>query len=370
MKILLAPDKFKGSLTAREVCEAISKGLKENGQNLEIIFHPMADGGDGSLDILSEHLPLSERKIKTCDPLGQELEANYLASDKVAFIEVASASGLVLLPKKERNPMLTSTYGTGLMMKDALEKGCRELYIFLGGSATNDGGTGMAHALGIDFFDESGKALFPKGENLSKIHRIESKASFDFSQIKMTLLCDVKNPLFGPNGAAHVYAKQKGATALQIEELDQGLRHFSEILFDKTGHNIADLPGAGAAGGIGASMVGFFGAELRPGFETISELTGLEEKIKWADYVISGEGRLDHQSLEGKVIDGVAQMCRNYEKPFSLFVGKNELPENELKHIGAEHVLSIFEKAKNVEDAMQNGGRYLRGIAGLFEPVR
>ena len=366
MKILIAPDKFKGSMSAQEVCEAIGIGLKKNNHSITTIFHPMADGGDGSLEILSNHLALKKQSVKTVDPIGRAISTHYFTSSDAAFIEVASASGLVLLSKKERNPLLTSTIGTGKMIADALSKGFEKIYLFLGGSATNDAGMGIATELGFQFLDKNKNELTPIGENLSKVKFIHSSPIFDFEKIKITLLCDVNNPMFGTNGAAYIYAPQKGATTEQVLLLDTGLINFSRILNKHCNSNVSELHGGGAAGAIGAGLVALLNAKLENGFNTISQLTNLEMQIASADWVISGEGKLDEQSLQGKVVDGVASLCKKYNKPLTLFVGKNELSKQQVKNINATSIFSISEKAQDLDDAMLNGQIYLNQLAMEF----
>lgn len=359
MRILIAPDKFKGSLSSREVCEAIKDGL--GAKNIKL--HPLADGGDGSLQVLNQHLKLTKQEIDTVDPLGRSIQSFYYTEQQTAFIEVAKASGLVLLSHSERNPMETSTYGTGLMMAKAIADGCSHIYLFLGGSATNDGGIGIAKALGATFFDEKSKELQPNGGQLSKISYYQLDHKFDRLKVKFTLLCDVNNPLVGPQGASAVYAPQKGADKDMIEVLDQGLTNYANVLQKQTGIEVAHLPGSGAAGGIGASMIALFGAELKSGIETITEITSLEDQIMQADLVISGEGNLDSQSLQGKVVDGVAQLCHKHKKPLHLFVGKNDLSVEESAQVGAQAISAIMDQATDLPDAMKNGAVYLKAMA-------
>ncbi len=363
MKILIAPDKFKGSLSALEVCQAIKNGIKKTERDIEVLMHPMADGGDGSLLVLTDYLNLSRQEVLTVDPLGREISAPYFTSAKAAFIEVASASGLVLLEQEERDPMKTSTFGTGIMIADAIAKGFRQIYLFLGGSATNDAGMGIASALGCHFLDEQKEIVKPIGGNLSQVKSIETRPHFDFKHINLTLLCDVINPLFGKNGAASVYAAQKGATLEQIEYLDEGLRNFGQVLYQLSGTDVSNLSGSGAAGGIGAGLVALFGAKVEKGFDAIARLTNLESHIEQVDEVISGEGRLDDQSLQGKVIEGVAKLCKKHNKRLTLLVGKNDLPESEAASLKITSILSIAERAINLEDAMSNGAKYLEGMA-------
>ncbi len=363
IKILLAPDTFKGSLSAQEVCEAIARGLKQKSDAVEIISHPMSDGGEGTLDILSQHMPLEKRAIETVGPLGRPLTASYYISPQAAFIELASASGHILLSQEERNPMYTSTLGTGNMLSDALAKGYQQIYLFLGGSATTDAGIGIAAALGFQFLDEQGNELKPIGKNLFEVNRIQNNTSFDLQKINITLLCDVSNPLYGPNGSAHVYAPQKGANAEEVLLLDNGLQHIAKHLQEYSSIDVNKIPGTGAAGGVGAALVALFGAQLKSGFQTIAQLTDLETQIKNAGWVISGEGRLDEQSLQGKVVHGVAGLCQKHQKPLALFVGKNELDERTLLGLNNARVYSISSVAENFEDAMANGGKYLEILA-------
>ena len=365
MKILIASDKFKGSMSAQTVCEAIGKGL-ENDSALEMIYYPMADGGDGSLNVLSNHLSFSKNKVLTVDPIGRVITCHYLTYSDFVFIELASASGLTLLSENEKNPLLTSTIGTGKMIADAISNGYKKIYLLLGGSATNDAGMGIATELGFQFLDKNKNELLPIGKNLVDVKFISYNSIFDLEKIKFTLLCDVQNPMYGTTGAAFVYAAQKGATNKQISFLDEGLKNFSSVLEKYCGRNISQLAGGGAAGGIGAGLVGLLNAELKRGFESIATLTNLEEQIKNADWVISGEGKLDEQSLEGKVISGIATLCKKHQKPLALFVGKNELTFMQMNELNAKYIFSISDVAENFEDAMFNGEKYLTVLANTF----
>lgn len=363
MRVLIAPDKFKGSLSALEVCQAIGDGLQQCNPSIETIYHPMADGGDGSLAAIANHLELTIHDVRTTDPLGREMVAQYYTSQDTAFIEVASASGLVLLAKNERNPLASSTAGTGKIMLDAIGKGIKKFYLFLGGSATNDAGMGIASALGCQFLDEHNKVLDPIGKNLRKVKSIKTSDFGGSEKIQITLLCDVTNTLYGPSGAAHVYAAQKGASDEQIEYLDKGLRHFSNIIQKQFGIDVSEMPGIGAAGGIAASLIPIFGAKTEKGFNAIAELTGLEANIQSSDIIISGEGKLDTQSLQGKVIDGIATLCKKYKKTLVLFVGKTELTEQERHLLEAKYIYAIANESKSLEDAISNGADYLSNMA-------
>lgn len=357
MKILICPDKFKGSLSAREVCAFLEYGIKSVNSDLEVISHPIADGGEGSVEILKELLKLNECKVKTVDPIGRPIEAHYYYTDQVAYIELASASGLVLLEESERTPMNSSTMGTGYLIKDAMSRGCTHIYLFIGGSATNDGGIGIASALGFQFFDENDMILEAIGANLGHIKKINSINSDSLSELQITVLCDVSNPMYGPNGAAYVYAGQKGANQVMIEELDRGLKNYGAVLQKLTGRSIAEMPGMGAAGGVGASLVGLMGAEITNGFAMLSSKTQLEKYIIEADLVITGEGKIDHTSFQGKVVGNILSMCRKHNTPYGLIGGIIEIDDNstQFKH-------SIIERAKSIQVAMRSAEQYLISI--------
>lgn len=302
MKILLCPDKFKGSLSAEEVCKALSKGLWSVNKDFQITSLPMADGGDGSIDILKSRLLLSPIHVRTVDPLGRNIEATYYHSEGVAFIELAAASGITLLKHSELNPLATSTKGTGVIMKDAIERGFQKIYLFIGGSATNDGGIGIAQALGFDFLDIHGASLEPIGANLEKIQSIANHSSYNFENIEITVLCDVTNPMHGPNGAAYIYGAQKGATEEDILSLDTGLRNYGNVLKSQFRVDLSNESGIGAAGAVGASLVGLLNAKMENGFHMIANVNQLEEAIKAADLVITGEGKIDRTTFQGKVV--------------------------------------------------------------------
>ena len=378
MNILIAPDKFKGSLTAREVCTAIETGLRKNYPEATIRHAPLADGGDGTLAILQDYLHLrgpsgcpvlcrEPRPLETVDPLGRPLTAIYLETDTEAFIELATASGLVLLREEERNPLLTSTYGTGLQLRDALVRGKKEIGLLLGGSATNDLGLGIAEALDFRFLSKNGRTIRPTGGQLRHIVSIISPQEQPWKDAEITLLCDVDNSLYGPRGAAHVYAAQKGASSAMIEQLEAGARHMSEVLETTTGTAVAELPGGGVAGGIGAGLVALLGARMTGGFQFISALSGLSERVAWADVVISGEGQIDEQSLQGKVVGGVLELCLRHRKPCHLFTGRNQLPEIAHTAPGITSVQEIRTLAPDTASAMAGAAGYLTQLASTLK---
>ncbi|CAH0999182.1 Glycerate 3-kinase [Neolewinella maritima] len=369
MNILIATDKFKGSLTAREACTAIASGLQQRYPNATIRLAPLADGGDGTLAVLGEYLHLRPRQISTVDPLGRPLMATYLESDGTAYIELATASGLVLLQPAERNPLRTSTYGTGLQLRDALDRGIRKLSLLLGGSATHDLGLGIAEALGVRFLDAGGLTVRPTGGRLPTIRSIEPPAVKPWEGATIELLCDVDNPLYGPRGAARVYGAQKGASPRMVEQLEAGAEHLSALLMATTGVSVAELPGGGAAGGIGAGLVALLGARMTGGFAFVSELSGLHENIDWADVVVSGEGQVDDQSWQGKVVGGVLEHCRRAGKPLHLLVGRNALPDDGAAPSGVASIRDIMRVAPDTAAAVADAARYLRVLAGAVAVV-
>lgn len=318
MKIVVAPDSFKGSLTAVEVSDAIGQGVREIFPEAEIVKIPMADGGDGTVQCLVNATGGEILREKVTDPLGDEVWASYgtLGDKKTAVIEMAEASGLTLVPENRRNPLITTTYGTGQLIKAGLDRGCRKMIIGIGGSATNDGGAGMVQALGVKLLDKDGEDVGFGGGELKKVFRIDTKYLDNrLSETKVLIASDVSNPLCGPKGAARVYGPQKGATLEMIKKLDESLAYFAEIIKRDLNKDIKDIPGAGAAGGLGAGLMAFLDAELRPGIEIIIEIVKLEQAIKNADLVITGEGKIDSQTIYGKAPIGVAKIAKKYNIP-------------------------------------------------------
>ncbi|HBY57296.1 MAG TPA: glycerate kinase [Candidatus Atribacteria bacterium] len=318
MKIVVAPDSFKGSLTAIEVAGGIERGIREIFPEAEIIKIPMADGGDGTVQCLVNATGGKILREKVTGPLGEEVLASYgiLGDKKTAVIEMAEASGLTLVPVNKRNPLVTTTYGTGQLIRAALDQGCRKMIIGIGGSATNDGGAGMVQALGAKLLDEEGKEIGFGGGELKKISRIDIRhMDKRLSDTKILVASDVTNPLCGPKGASRVYGPQKGATPEMAEELDKSLAHFAKMIKRDLHKDVKDMPGAGAAGGLGASLMAFLNAELRPGIDIVIEVVKLEEAIKGADLVITGEGKIDSQTIYGKAPIGVAKIAKKYNIP-------------------------------------------------------
>ena len=318
MKVVAAIDSFKGSMTSLEVSEAFEKGVKKVYKDAGFLKIPLADGGEGTVKALIDNLDGEMVNIRVKDPLMRDVDSFYgISGDgKTAVIEMAAASGLPLLDSDERDPMKASTFGTGELIKDALEKGCREFIIGIGGSATNDAGIGMLSALGYIFLDENGDELNPNGENLLKIKSFrDDKVMKEVSEAKFLIACDVDNPFYGSNGAAYVYGKQKGATEEMIKILDKGMENFSNVIRDIKKSDISNISGAGAAGGLGGAFMAFFNSELKPGIDIITEKIELEKSIIGSDYVITGEGRIDFQTAMGKTPSGVAKLAKKYGIP-------------------------------------------------------
>ena len=351
MKILIAPDKFKGSLTGLEVIEAIKQGIKSFDENIEIETQLLADGGEGTLEVLEQSLDVERIELSVAGPISKSTNAYYLLQGEVAYIEMAQASGLLLLPMKDRNPLYTSTFGTGQMILDAMDKGVKSINLFVGGSATNDCGLGMAKALGFQFYDANDKELEGRGEELGQVVKIDLDNVDDrIADINFKVLTDVQNPLLGDNGAAHVYGPQKGATVNIVDRLEQGAKHLVSVM----SNDKENVSGAGAAGGLGYGALSFLNAEIQSGIEFLMEVTSLESKVKQVDLVITGEGSIDHQTLEGKVIAGLYELCKNLKVPMAVLCGRSNLDS-----FSKALIYQIMDKAKSTEDAMENAIAYL-----------
>lgn len=357
MKIVIAPDSFKGSLTAKEAADSIENGIKKVLTDAETIKVPMADGGEGTVQSLVDCTKGELINIKVRDPLYRLVDSYYgiLGDGKTAVIEMAAASGLPLLTDAERDPMKTTTYGTGQLIKDALQRGCSEIIIGLGGSATNDGGTGMLQALGAKFTDVHGYEVGFGGENLSKIKHIDlSKIDKRIKQCRFTAACDVENPLYGESGAAYVFAQQKGASEQEIGILDSNLKYYAGIIKEELGISVDTVKGAGAAGGLGAAVMAFLNADIKKGIDIVVDLTSLEDKLKDADLVITGEGMIDFQTAFGKTPFGVAQTAKKYNIPVIALAGGLGKNISSLYSKGIDSIFSIVNKPMSLQDSMIN----------------
>lgn len=369
MKVILAPDKFKNSLTGLAFCNAVEEGVKYILPNAEIIKLPLADGGDGTIEILEYHLQGKRIKVTVNDPLFRPIDASYLFMESIqtAFIEMAEASGIALLKPEDQNCFYTTSLGTGDLILDAINKGAKTVILGVGGSATNDCGIGMATALGYEFEDENGTKLSPIGKNLSKIRNINmTHVVSSLKDVTFKVACDVINPLFGINGAAYIYGAQKGASENEIDSLDKGLRHLSNLFLADFNLDIQNIKGAGAAGGMGAGTKVFLNAELKSGIDLVKDLIGFDEKIEDANWIITGEGKLDSQTLSGKTIQGVINSAKKRGIPVAAFCGSISLSNEESENFGISYMDSVLNRARNLQDAMQNSYKYLIDISTTF----
>ena len=324
MKILIAPDSFKGSATAVEVGNALARGFRRVFSDAEIRVLPMADGGEGTVSALVSATGGAIRSAIVKNPIGHEIIANYgiLGDQKTGVIEMSAASGLTLIKPEQRNPLLTTTYGTGQLILSAVDDGCRRLIIGIGGSATNDGGAGMAQALGALLKKTDGTSISAGGQGLTELSDIDVRnLDCRLGETEIIVACDVDNPLTGPRGASYVYGPQKGATLEMMEVLDQSLAHYAEIIKICLGKDIDDLPGAGAAGGLGAGLMAFVNAQLGSGIDIVINTVKLVEQLKGIDLVVTGEGYLDQQTIHGKTPVGVARIAQKQNIPVIAVAG-------------------------------------------------
>ena len=356
MKIIAAPNAFKGSLTATQAAEAMENGIRNILPGAEVIRVPVADGGDGLVDVAVEALDGRRKNLEVQGPLEDKVHAEYCVVESLGLvtIEMALASGLALLPPDKKDPMLSSTYGTGELIKEALNINTTRINVGIGGSATNDGGIGMASALGVRFLDASGKDLPPVGISLNKIAAIDiSGLDPRIREVKIEAVCDVNNPLYGPEGAAHVYAPQKGATPAQVEELDRGLQNLGKRIQEDLGVDVNTMPGAGAAGGLGAGLHAFLGARLCKGIDLIFDLVGLHDKLKGADLVLTGEGQIDFQTVFGKAPGGVGAAAKAQGIPCFAIAGSVGHNLGTLHETGISSVFSLCPGPITLAEAMK-----------------
>jgi len=366
MKIVIAPDSFKGSLSAFEVARSIERGIKNVSESIDTVIVPMADGGEGTVQALIDASGGEIINLTVHDPLFREIQSFYgiMGDGKTAVIEMAAASGLPLLKPEERNPFKTTTYGTGELIKDALDKGCQKLIIGLGGSATNDGGCGMAQALGIKYMDSGGNEIDIIGGELSRISHIDlTGIDPRIGNAEFLAACDVDNPLCGERGASAAYGPQKGATKKDVITLDKALEHFSEIVRIQLNVDIKDKTGAGAAGGLGAGAMIFLNAQLQSGIEIIEKITNLSEKMNGADLVITGEGKIDFQTARGKVPFGVAQTAKEKNIPVIALAGGLGQKYKDLYTNGFDGIFSITDKPMTLQKAVENAALLLEDAA-------
>lgn len=365
MRVVVCPDSFKGSLESPEVAEAIKRGLFRADSSFEVILKPLADGGEGTVRAVVLAAGGETVTLEVTGPLWEKVRAKAgILPDGTCILELAQAAGLPLVPKEKRNPRFTTTFGVGEMLRWAIERGYRKIILGVGGSATCDGGMGALTALGVRFFDDTGQELRGIGENLAKIVRIDTGALLRPPLgTEICIVSDVTNPLYGPLGAAYVFAPQKGATPEDVAYLDSGLQRFAEVIRTQLGVSVDTLPGGGAAGGIVAGLFAFLGARVVPGIRFIADLVGLEEAIGEADLVITGEGQVDRQSFFGKVVSGVLGICQKHRKPLLIFAGRiswEELPELPQEIAG---MFSILDGPMDEERAMRNAAILIERLA-------
>lgn len=323
MKFVFAPDSFKGTLSSQEIIDILTEKAQQHFKDVQTQGVLIADGGEGTIAAVEQMKGGSRRYLEVTGPLGEKVNAHYLRlNEKQVLIEMATASGITLIPYREGNALYTTSYGTGEMIKDALASGADDIIISIGGSATNDGGMGMLMALGVRFLDKDGKELEPVGKNLLNIAKIDT-ASLNrrVKTANFIVMCDVTNPLIGPNGATYVFGPQKGANAKQLKLLESGMKNYAAKIKETLGADVANLPGGGAAGGMGAALTAFCGASLQSGIKTILDLINFENIIADADLIITGEGRIDGQSAGGKVLDGIGRYAKKRNIPVIALTG-------------------------------------------------
>ncbi len=351
------PDSFKGSLTQFEFIEIASSVIKGKNPNAEIVLIPMADGGEGTVDCF----------LAAAEGTKRELEVTYSNFDKktaywgdfgsFAVMEAASACGLAAT--KIKNPMATTTYGMGEIIIDIINHGIKDIIIGLGGSSTNDMGAGMAAALGVKFYKKDDSTFIPTGGNLSEIVRIDTTlADTLLKGVKITAMCDVVNPLYGEQGAAQIYSRQKGASEMEVLFLDANLKYVASII--KDGERIASIPGAGAAGGLGAGVIAFLGGELKSGIDLLLDAAGFDAHIADADYIITGEGKLDSQSVQGKVVSGIGARVGKYGKKIIVFCGRCDLSAKEIEELNIAEIVEITPRGIEIITAIEGAKKYLR----------
>ena len=373
MRFLFASDSFKGTLSSEQIIRLLEDSAKRIFPGCETIGVPIADGGEGTVEAVTAVTRGEIRKVRVHGPLMEEVDASYgVFGGDSAVIEMAAASGLPLVPPKKRNPLHTTTFGTGELIRDALDHGYRKLSVAIGGSATNDGGMGAMRALGIRFLDREGEELAGTGSDLGRVKDIDVSGLHPaIRQACITVMCDVSNPLTGPEGASYTFGAQKGGTPEILDELEAGMKNYAEIMREKLGINVEKKAGAGAAGGIGAALCGFLGAELKPGIETVLDLIEFDQLLEQTDLVVTGEGRIDWQSAFGKVPSGVGLRCKKRGIPAVALVGGMGEGAEQLYEFGIESIIPTINSAMPIEEALSRAEELYRGAAErMFRMLR
>lgn len=375
MKFLFASDSFKGTLSSRRTAELLTQAAEEIFPGCECAGLEVADGGEGTTEAVLSAVDGRRIPVSVKGPLWEQREVFYGALDENrAVMEMAEASGLPLVPKELRDPRNTTTFGTGEMIRDAIDRGFRDISIAIGGSATNDGGIGCMRALGVRFLDESGQELRGCGADLIKIRTIDCSGldtRIKERKVRFTVMCDVKNPLCGADGAAYTFGKQKGGTPEILDELEAGMQNYRDLLLQEFGVNMDEVPGAGAAGGLGAALTAFLNAELKSGIETVLDLIGFEEKLQGVSLVVTGEGRADWQSVFGKVMQGVGSRCQRMGVPAVAIVGSMGTGAEQIFDHGIESIMTTVNGIMPLEEAMERAEElYLGAARRMFRMLR
>ncbi|MFF2890326.1 glycerate kinase [Paenibacillus sp. NPDC057967] len=366
MKIVIAPDSFKGSLSAKEAGLAMERGIRRTYPESVIKVMPMADGGEGTMECL---ISATEGRFVTrtvLNPLGREIESGFgiLGNGTTCIIEMAMSSGLYLIESHERDPLKTTTYGFGQLITAALDQGCREFILAVGGSATNDGGAGMLQALGVKLLGANGEDIGFGGGELSKLHSVQTDGMDPrLGECEFIIACDVDNPFIGPKGASAVFGPQKGATPEMVSQLDESLKHFADVIEQTLGTAIHHIPGTGAAGGLAGGILAFLNGKLESGVAIVARVTGLEEALQRADLVLTGEGRVDFQTVGGKTPYGVAKLAQAHRVPVIILAGSVGEGVDVLYEHGVSAVLSIVNRPMTLEEAMARTGPLLEDAA-------
>ena len=365
MKVIIAPDSFKGSSSSADACCIIKRRILDICPKADVICIPIADGGEGTLDALVDSN--SRKQMTVTGPLGDKICARYGHIGKTAIVEMAAAAGLTLVPSKNRSAANTTTYGVGELIADAIDNGFRKIMLTAGGSATNDGGCGMMAALGVSFFDKNGTPFVPTGGTLADIAKIDvSGIKPELYRCEITIATDVKNPLLGQYGATCVYAPQKGANADELTQMEQGMVHYAALLKDISEKEVSSVEGCGAGGGIAAPLVAVLNASIRSGIDTVLDSADFDAALKNADIVITGEGKIDRQSLFGKAISGVTKRANAGGVPVYCFVGGIGDDKEQLLSMGIADIYAISSLARSLSDAMENASKYLDIITEQF----
>ena len=373
-KCIVISDSFKGTLSSLEICSIARESIPKFFPQCRVVTVPVADGGEGTVECFVQAIGAAPVSVPVTGPYGESISATYARKEQLAVIEMAAAAGLPMVGEN-KNPETTTTYGVGQLIAHAVEIGCREILLGLGGSATNDGGCGCAAALGVRFYDKNGKEFVPTGKTLADIDHIDAswaKAALD--GVTVTVMCDVENPLCGPNGAAHVFGPQKGADEAMAERLDRGLDHLAQVVERDLRVSVAQIPGAGAAGGMGAGCMAFLGAELKSGIECVLDTVGFDGLLEGADLVITGEGRIDSQSVQGKVISGIARRTKPREVPLLALVGSIGEDAGAGYDLGVTAMFSIDRSAQDFREYADKSALYyqrtLEDILRLIQHVK